>query len=94
MIVNKILISVVVKGWFTQWTMKSNHGRWLFSVVRLHGPISVVRFFRNQFTKPLGPSLGVNQMWTMRSDHAPKKECAQFCNMCPKKAIMRNNIQV
>ena len=30
----------------------------------------------NQFTKPLGPSLDVNRMWTKRNDHAPKSECA------------------
>ena len=35
-------------------------------------------FLKNQFTKPLGSSLGVNQMWTKRNDHAPKSECADF----------------
>jgi len=65
--------------------MNSNHGRWFFSVVR---------FLRNQFTKPLGPSLGVNWMWTKRSNHASKNECAKFCNICPKRAILKKNIQI
>ena len=39
-------------------------------MLRLHGPTSIVRF--NQFTKPLGPDLGVNRMWMRRNDHAPK----------------------
>jgi hypothetical protein len=43
-------------------------------------------FLKNQFTKPLGPSLGVNQMWTKRSDHAPKSECADFL----KKQLLKN----
>ena len=38
--------------------------------VDFHGPISKPK--KNQFTKPLGPSLGVNRMWTKRCDHAPK----------------------
>ena len=59
--------------------MKSDHGRWPLSTVRLHGPTSMVWFpKKNLFTKPLGPSLGVNQMWTRRSDHAPKDECVDF----------------
>ena len=41
----------------------------------IHGPIF---FKKNQYTKPLGPSLGVNQMWTKENDHAPKNECADF----------------
>jgi len=35
-------------------------------------------FLKHQFTKPLGPSLGVNQMWTKRNDHAPKNKCVDF----------------
>jgi hypothetical protein len=62
----------VSKGWFTPWTMKSDHGRWPFSMVPLGGPTSMVLSSKNQFTKPLGPSLGVNRMWTKRNDHAPK----------------------
>jgi hypothetical protein len=39
---------------------------------------------KNQFTKPLGPSLGVNRIWTKRNDHASKSECAYVFNICPK----------
>ena len=59
------------EGPFTPWTMKSDHGRWPFSMVQLPW----FDFLKNQLTKSLGPSLGVNQMWTKRNDHAPKSEC-------------------
>jgi hypothetical protein len=40
-----------------------------------HGPTS----YKLNFTEPLGPSLGVNQMWTRRrNDRAPKNECVEF----------------
>jgi hypothetical protein len=32
------------KGRFTPWIMKSDHGRWPFSMVRLDGPTSMVWF--------------------------------------------------
>ena len=35
-------------------------------------------FLKLQFTKRVGPSLGVNQMWTKRNDHAPKNECVVY----------------
>ena len=75
----------VLKGWFTPWTMKSDHGRQHFSMVQL----PLYDFWKKQFTKPLGPSLGVNQMWTKRKNHAPKSECADFFNICPKKAVLK-----
>ena len=54
-----------------------------------HGPISL----KNQFTKPLGPSLGVNRMFTKKNDHAPKSECADFFfNICPKRAFKKNQV--
>ena len=63
------------QGRFTPWTVKSDHGRSPFSMVQL--PWS--DFFKNkQFTKPLGPSLGVSRMWTERNDHALKSKCADF----------------
>ena len=40
---------------------------------------------KTQFTKPLGPSLGVNQMRTKRNDHAPKSECADFLEIYAQK---------
>jgi hypothetical protein len=46
----------------------------------------MVRFLKkHQFTKPVDPSLGVNQMWVKRNDHAPKKWMCWCFNMCPKK---------
>ena len=33
----------------------------------------------------LSPSIGVSQLWTKRNDHAPKSECADYFNICPKK---------
>ena len=32
-----------------------------------------------------GPSLGVNQLWTKKNDHAPKNECANVFDHMPKK---------
>ena len=44
----------------------------------------------NQFIKPLGPSLGVNQMWIKRNEHAPKNGRAEFfLNICPKRAVFK-----
>jgi hypothetical protein len=34
------------KGGFTPWTMKSDHGRWPFSMVRLDGPTFMVGFHK------------------------------------------------
>ena len=64
---------LVHKGRFTPWTMKIGPWKMAFSHgptwwSNMHGLISL----KNQFTKPLGPSLGVNQMWNKRNDHAPK----------------------
>jgi hypothetical protein len=56
-------------GRFIPWTMKSDHERW---------PFPWFNFFKNQITKPLGLSLGVNRMWTKRNDHTPTSECAKF----------------
>ena len=46
---------------------------------------------KKQCAKPLGPSLGVNRMWTKWNyDHAPKSECVDFFfNICPKRAVLR-----
>ena len=41
-----------------------------FPMVRLHG----LFFLKNQLTKYLDLSLGVDWMWTKRDDHAPKSE--------------------
>ena len=50
--------------------------------------------FLNQFIKHVGSSLGVNRMWTKRNDHAPKNECANFFNMCPKRAILKKKLSL
>jgi hypothetical protein len=51
---------------------------------------SIIKFLKDaKFLKPLGPSLGVNWMWTKRSDHARKSECVCFNTKqgCPKRTI-------
>jgi hypothetical protein len=73
--------------------MKSDHGGWPFPWSGLLVQLPWSGFQKDQFTKPLGPSLGVNQMWTKRSDHAPKSECVDIFNICPKKAILREEIK-
>jgi hypothetical protein len=77
------------KGRFTLRTMKSDHGRWTLSMVRVHGLTSMVRLHKKLVLRVLGPSLGVNRMWTKKSDHAPKIEGAHFFNTCPKRAILK-----
>jgi hypothetical protein len=47
-----------------------------------------------QFTKPLGLSLGVNYVWTKRNDHAPKFECVGFFNICPNMEVLGKKNQV
>ena len=46
-------------------------------------------FLKKSITKPLGPSLGVNRMWTKRNDHATKSECVDFFNICPKRVVLK-----
>ena len=41
-------------------------------------PTSMIWLLKNIVLKALGPSLGVNRMWTKKNDHAPKSECADF----------------
>jgi hypothetical protein len=77
------------KGRFTLRTMKLDHGRWTLSMVRVHGLTSMVRLHKKLVLRVLGPSLGVNRMWTKKSDHAPKIEGAHFFNTCPKRAILK-----
>ena len=75
------------EGRFTPWTMKSEHERWPNSMVQLLWS----NFLNNQFTKPLGPSLGVNLMWTTRNDHAPKSECVDVFLICAQKGQFQKN---
>ena len=60
---------ICTKGYFTPWTMKSDHGRW---------PFPGFNFLKNRFTKPLDTSLGVTQMWIKRTDHAPEVKVLIF----------------
>jgi hypothetical protein len=50
--------------------------------------ISWSEFLKKIFTKPLGPSLGVNRMWTKRNDHAARSGCDDFFYASPKRAFM------
>ena len=85
---------MTAKGQFTLRTMKLDHGRWLLSMVRVNGPTSMVQLHKRLVLRALGPSLGVNQMWTKKSDHAPKSEGADFFNTCPKKGYLEEKNQV
>jgi hypothetical protein len=71
----------------------SDHGRWPFSMVRFDGPTSIVWFLKEINLQSLwGPSLGVNQMWTKRNDHASKNECADFfLYVCSKRTIFNKS---
>ena len=71
------------------WTMEDGLFQWSSLMVNL----LCSDFLKNQFTKPLSPSLGVNQMWTKKNDHAPKSEGVDFFNTCPKRAVLKK-IQV
>jgi hypothetical protein len=53
--------------------------------------ISWSEFLENSFTKPLGPSVGVIQMWTKRNEHVARNGCADFFNIYPKRAILGQN---
>jgi hypothetical protein len=59
----------------------------------LMAQLSWFKSLNNQFTKPLSPSLGVNRMWTKRSDHAPKSECADFIQYMVKKGSFENKLE-
>ena len=71
-----------------------DHGRWPFPWSYLMVQLSWYDFLKKQFTKPLGPSLGVNQMWTKRNNHAPNVNVLIFLfylNICPKRASLRGD---
>ena len=54
------------KSWFTQWTMKLDHGRW---------PFFTVRFLKNSIYKVFGLSLGVKWLWRKRNNRESRSEC-------------------
>ena len=68
-----------------------DHGRGPFSMVRVHGTTSMVRLLKKIVLKALGPSLGVNRMWTKKNDHAPKSAWADFFNTCTKRIFLEKN---
>ena len=52
----------------------------------------MVRLLNKLVLKALGPSLGVNQLWTKKNNHAPKSECADFLKYMPKKGSFESFI--
>ena len=72
---------------FKSWTMNLSYVKGHFSMVYItghtfHGPITKIIHLK----APLGTWLGVNQMWTKRSDHAPKVDVLIY--ICPKRAVL------
>ena len=57
-------------------------------VTFFHGHTSMIQFAKNANLKPLGPSQGVNWIWTKRSDHAPKSGCGDVFNIYSKRVIL------
>ena len=45
----------LAEGRFTPWTMKADHEIWLFSMVRLDGPTSMIPFLKKSNYKAFGP---------------------------------------
>ena len=74
-------VCVTHQGRFPPWTMEDGLFSWSDLMVQLPW---YDFFLKTQFTKFLGPSLGVNQMWTKRNGHAPKSECVGFFSYMPK----------
>ena len=73
---------------------KSDHGRWPFPWSDLMVQLPWSDFLRKNNLQSLwGPSLGVNQMWSKRNNHAPKSECVFFLffNICPKRAFKKKD---
>ena len=70
------------------WKMALFHG--LASWSKFHDLNSL----KNQFTKLLGPSLGVNRMWTKSNDRALKNQCVDFFNICSKWGILKTKRRI
>ena len=51
----------------------------------------MVQLLNRLVLKVLGPSLGVNQIWTKKNDHAAKNECAGFFLYMFKKGSFEKN---
>jgi hypothetical protein len=51
----------------------------------------MVRLNKKLVLRAMGPSLGVNQMWTKRKDHGAKTGGGVFFNIFTKRAVLRSN---
>jgi hypothetical protein len=64
-----------------------------FKMAFVNGPTSMVRLLKKLVLKALGPSVGVNRMWTKKNYHAPKSDCGLFYlfifNTCPERAVLK-----
>jgi hypothetical protein len=47
---------------------------------------------KNLVLRAMGPSLGVNQMWTKRKDHGAKSGGGDFFNICTKMAVFKRMV--
>jgi hypothetical protein len=72
--ISKLILRVYLHHGPWSRTMKDGLFMWSDLMVQL----SWSNFFKDQFTKSLSLSLGVNQMCTKRIDHAPRNGCADF----------------
>ena len=80
---------LVPKGQFTPWTMKLDHGRWPFSMVRLDGPTSMVQFLKKSIYKAFGPLTRCKPNVDQEEWPFTKSECADFFNIHPKREVMK-----
>jgi hypothetical protein len=61
-----------------------------FLVVQLHDLTSMVWF---QFTKPLGPSLGVDRMWPRGMAMHQNVNVMIFINVCPRRVVLKKKFK-
>jgi hypothetical protein len=54
----------------------------------------MVQLHKNLVLRALGPSLGVNRMWTKKSEHAPESEGALFLIHVQKEQFWKKKNQV
>ena len=73
------------KGQFTPWTMKSDHERWPFPMVRLHGPTIMVWFLKKSIYKVFGPFIRCKPNVDHGEWPCTKKRMYWFFNICPNK---------
>ena len=90
-VVTNLVKMLGIEGRFTPWTVKSDHGRWPFPMVRFDGPTSMGRFLKKTIYKAFGsltrckPNVDQRGM-TM---HASKTECVDSSNICSKRTILK-----